>query len=162
MKIIDGTFTYNLSVDTEVDKEQFEYVNSILTEFDLTKKSEHKKIIEKFICLPIDKQICVVYVMLDRFYSLSIKYKVAEILNKQYEDKSETLDEYKNRMKNITKDKYPTLFKEAKIKNHIFEKCLSSTEFTKYRDVLINLSDDSSNQNVIKYENEFNIKIEIL
>jgi hypothetical protein len=189
MKMIDGTFTVNSAQDSELSDEQKNYVNSLLTDIDTTEKDSHLKLVEKVINLPIDKQLHVIYGILDNFYTLSPDSQVLDILVKQGKitipkcktsleslDESLEVDEYfakfdeilKNELDEyhniveeleITEEKYPELFKEVENRNRFFEKFLANTALTKFRDFVMDVVDDANNKIISKYEKKFGVKI---
>ena len=170
MKIIDGTFTLNSGQDSELSEDQKNYVDNLLADIDINEKNSHLKLVEKVINLPIDKQLHVIYAILDNFYTLSSDSQVLEILIEQGKitmpEFNGTVDEYCELVDSfgITEETYPELFEEVEKKNRFFEKFLAQPVFAKFRNFVMDIVDDDNkdadnNDAISKYEKEFGVKI---
>ena len=163
MKIIDGTFTLNLGFDFELSEDQKKYTESILSDIDLTTKKGTEVLTEKVTQLPIDKQLYVIFEILDSLYSLAPETRVIEILEKTTNEDFST----KKKRKTVTVEKYPELFRIVEMKNYNLEQFLAQVELNKFRNFVMECVDsvDDNGKTIkrdfSKYEKEFGIKINI-
>ena len=160
MKIIDGTFTFNLGSDGELEKETKEYLNSILVDIDLSTKDSYKELVKKVAILPVDKQLYLLFAALDA-NNVSPEYDVIDVLRETTGDDFGT----KKKRKEVTKEKYPELFEKAEIKIENFYGFLGHKNFNKFKELVLILLEEKYpikiKTDYSKYEEEFGIKINI-
>jgi hypothetical protein len=160
MKIIDGTFTFNLGVDEELERETKEYLNSVLVDIDLSTRDSYKELVKKVSILPADKQLYLIFAVLDA-NNVSPEFEVIEVLRETTGEEFGT----KKKRKEVTREKYPELFEKSEIKIDNFHGFLGHKNFNKFRELIPMFLEEiypiKVNTDYSKYEEEFGIKINI-
>lgn len=160
MKIIDGTFTFNLGVDEELERETKEYLKSVLVDIYLSTKDSYKELVKKVAILPDDKQLYLLFAALDA-NNVSPEYEVIDVLRETTGEDFGT----KKKRKEVTKEKYPDLFEKAEMRIDNFYGFLGHKNFNKFKELVLMLLEEiypiKVKTDYSKYEEEFGIKINI-